>query len=260
MSERVDGTGQNWVFDRDYASFGPGLAALSGRVQRMKTMPLFYNRLQSLIDGGQNVTLQPFGRYYESQTVALNSRHGVTIEGNNATIVMTDPEKVAFQIRGCRDVTVRDFNVDYDPLPHTQGTIVSTGNGFARLQMDRGYDVDPNLLRVENSYEPIGVNVWENNNANDQMADGVAKAFPFRSVTREWDTGFLRIYDAPNLTTGNRVSVHSRWRAVAFRCDYSETCRFENIKIFASPGSGIYGTGGMGGHIFDRCQITRGLN
>ena len=92
------------------------------------------------------------------------------------------------------------------------------------------------------------------------MADGVAKAFPFRSVTREWDTGFLRIYDAPNLTTGNRVSVHFRWRAVAFRCDYSETCRFENIKIFASPGSGIYGTGGKGGHIFDRCQITRGLN
>ena len=56
-------------------------------------------------------------------------------------------------------MTVRDFNVDYDPLPHTQGTIVSTGNGFARLQMDRGYDVDPNLLCVENSYEPIGVNV-----------------------------------------------------------------------------------------------------
>jgi len=57
----------------------------------------------------------------------LDGCEGVTVRGQGSAteIVVTNPRYQVFHLNACRDTVVRDFVVDYDPPPFTQGTIVS---------------------------------------------------------------------------------------------------------------------------------------
>ena len=68
------------------------------------------------------VLTQP--EYRSGRTVELKKLDGVTIDGNGARLVMTDL-KHAVRLSNCRNVTVKNLTVDYDPLPFTQGVILS---------------------------------------------------------------------------------------------------------------------------------------
>ena len=64
----------------------------------------------------------------------------MTIDGNGARLVMTDL-KHAVRLSDCRNVTVKNLTVDYDPLPFTQGVItsVSPDSRVVEFTIDKGY-------------------------------------------------------------------------------------------------------------------------
>ena len=84
------------------------------------------------------VLTQP--EYRSGRTVELKKLDGVTIDGNGARLVMTDL-KHAVRLSNCRNVTVKNLTVDYDPLPFTQGVItsVSPDSRVVEFTIDKGY-------------------------------------------------------------------------------------------------------------------------
>lgn len=65
----------------------------------------------------------------------------VTIEGNEATIIFTEPAAGGFNFDGGSDITIRNLTFDYDPVPFTQGVIqsISGDERTVEVVLDEGY-------------------------------------------------------------------------------------------------------------------------
>lgn len=65
----------------------------------------------------------------------------VTIEGNGATVVFTNPSRGGFRFVESDNVTIRNLEFDFDPLPFTQGRITefSADAKTITLKLDEGY-------------------------------------------------------------------------------------------------------------------------
>jgi hypothetical protein len=88
--------------------------------------------MQGLIDrelaaGNKKIVIPP-GSYRvkpkNRQHLVLKGLNDVEIIANGVEMICTETTR-ALTIDNCRDVTVRGLTIDYDPLPYTQGRIVS---------------------------------------------------------------------------------------------------------------------------------------
>ena len=74
----------------------------------------------------------------------LEGMKDVTVRGNGegTLLIATSPESSLFRVGGCEKVTLRDFVIDYDPLPFTQGrvTAVDEGKFTFDLEIEDGFD------------------------------------------------------------------------------------------------------------------------
>ena len=57
----------------------------------------------------------------------------VTIRGGKNTTLVCTRLGYLFFLNGCKNVTLRDFAIDYDPLAYTQGTITKIDRKNGRL-------------------------------------------------------------------------------------------------------------------------------
>ena len=84
---------------------------------------------------------------------------GLTVRGaSQATkVVITDPASGGFSVGLSRQVTLRDFGVDYDPVPFCQGTVrsVDVEAGHFDLEIDAGYPT-PDAENFVKAVEPYG--------------------------------------------------------------------------------------------------------
>ncbi|MBC2603420.1 hypothetical protein [Puniceicoccus vermicola] len=79
----------------------------------------------------------------ENALFLLDDLEGIEINGNGSTFWITDPEIVLFRVSDCRDLTLKNFTVDYDPLPYVQGKVteVQTGsNASVSFELSPGFD------------------------------------------------------------------------------------------------------------------------
>lgn len=76
--------------------------------------------------------------------IVLDGVRGLTLDGNGAFLLNT-PTNGVFSLNDCRDVAIRGFVIDYEPMPYTQGTIcaVDAEAGSFDLQIQDGYPLPP---------------------------------------------------------------------------------------------------------------------
>lgn len=86
--------------------------------------------LQQLVDdavasGEDIVTLPPGRLLMASAPVTLSGVQNLTIRGSGreSTVIVNGFSSGTFAVSGSSNITFRDFTIDYDPLPFTQGTI-----------------------------------------------------------------------------------------------------------------------------------------
>lgn len=62
-------------------------------------------------------------------------------EGRKTQVIITNPRQYAFWTHRCKNVLYRDFTIDYDPLPFTQGRIVAidVNTGTFDLSLQPGF-------------------------------------------------------------------------------------------------------------------------
>ena len=75
----------------------------------------------------------------------LKEAANVTVEGNNAKLVV-HPSNRALGIYRSQNVIVRNLQIDYSPLPFTQGTItrIDNNNSYLEFRIQDGY-ADPEV-------------------------------------------------------------------------------------------------------------------
>ncbi|MDG1729916.1 MAG: hypothetical protein P8K68_06920 [Algibacter sp.] len=73
-------------------------------------------------------------------TMFLDRADDLIIEGNNA-LLLINPNRRAFELYRSKDITLRNFQIDYSPLPFTQGRITKINNskGYLEFKVDDGY-------------------------------------------------------------------------------------------------------------------------
>ena len=86
-------------------------------------------------------------------TFVLEGAKDITFEGGGATLLF-HPRNMAFLVRHSERVALRDFKVDYDPLPCTQGDIVSLDRaaGAFEVRIHKGYPLPPTEERLQSAY------------------------------------------------------------------------------------------------------------
>lgn len=118
--------------------------------------------VQALIDaavaeGRAQVTL-PGGELRLDDGLLVDEAQDLVIDGAGSTLVFTRLRPAGIELRRCSRVTLRNLIIDYDPLPFTQGTIVTISEDRAtwEFEVHEGYPdlTETYLARQTYVYDP----------------------------------------------------------------------------------------------------------
>ncbi len=197
--------------------------------------------------GGASVVDLPQGRYHIEPTV-LNNLNNIVLDGHGAVLVGSNFEKDLLILNRCKNVTLKNFSIDYDPLPFTQGTVVSkaTDGVTFDVELQKGYPefTQPYFAQIH-LFDP--------------------KTKSWKARTQDLYTKMILIQDSKHVRLGfpgmpaetrNRIAVgdymvfnQRRGSAVVIK-DLSEKIRVENITILTSPGGGVIERYALGNDYF----------
>lgn len=77
----------------------------------------------------------------KSHIIDLVNTKNILIDGNGAEIIIHDPLKGFFSVFKSENIIIKNFFIDYDPLPFTQGKIteVNLKEKYYTLKIDKGF-------------------------------------------------------------------------------------------------------------------------
>jgi parallel beta helix pectate lyase-like protein/pectate lyase-like protein len=176
----------------------------------------------------------------------IANANGLTIrgQGDETLFVITDPTNGGFHVAMSNGMTLRDFSVDYDPLPFTQGTVITIhrDSGCFDLELDRGYP-SPDARNFHTAQEPYGK--W--GMIIDRATRRIKEGTPDHYMTPKWEHVSGRVwrffptqgYHRNNLrfmSKGDAFVQLARGHAgavlLARQC---EDLFIENVTVHASP-------------------------
>ena len=172
--------------------------------------------------------------------------------GRNTTLVCTNLVDL-FYLNGCSRVTMRDFTVDYDPLPFTQGTItaIDRAKKVIRYRLHAGY---PRLEKRYLVHHPLFFGKQTRTMKYDRIWSHCRDN---RMLSPE--EGELQMEQIqPNLEVGDFVVLNYRPGCIMKIRGMSDSLKFENLTFHSSPGGGIFARRTRGRHEIRNCRMVRG--
>lgn len=184
------------------------------------------------------------GAYKPSEAPVLffQGLENVVVDGQGATILIQRPSIGFSKVRNCTNVILRNFKIDYDPLPVSQGRIVDTDvyAGWIEVETDDGYPAlnDP-FFESYGSWgmlkDPVFAGKLKNGAPNVLFRTGCTEVAPgrFRLSLEKPFADFLAV--------GDRYAQVGR---AAGGCEYYENDQvtFDSITFYAAPGSLFVGS------------------
>jgi len=181
---------------------------------------------------------------------------GLTIRGAGPAtkIVIADPACGGFLIVSGRDVVVRDFAVDYDPVPFCQGTIraVDMEAGCFDLDVDPAYPTPDaqNFLRAIEPYGKWGMIM-------DRGTRRIKAATPDHYMTPRWEHREGRIWrfftaeehyrrNLRYMQIGDEYVHLARCHGNVVLAQACDGVRIERLLVHASPGLAVGLVGNRG--------------
>lgn len=86
--------------------------------------------------------------------VLINRANNLVVEGNGCTLLI-HPSSRAFAVYRSKNIVIRNFKIDYSPLPYTQGRVtkVDADNYYLEFKIDSGY---PSPVTGDETYKNGG--------------------------------------------------------------------------------------------------------
>lgn len=168
------------------------------------------------------------------KTLEISGKKNLVLDGRKSTIIF-NPNNSAIHVgRKSENISISNINIDYDPLPFTQGIITKISDGYFSFSiMDR--------------YPPVGKNnnrvLIYDRNTKDLKRNGSTLYFRSFEIDKDGKSGkipFSGNYQA-NLHVGDYIAFRPRGRPAIYLDGLSRNIRLNNISIFSSPGMGVMG-------------------
>lgn len=201
--------------------------------------------------------LAPEGRDDRASiTARIHNVRDLVIDGAGARFV-AHGRLTLFLIEACRNVTIRNFSLDWERPYISQASIVALGADHVDLAIDRKrypYRIEAGKIRFTGETWEREVDPESYSTAYDPRSGAVlygTRDYPlsdrnaiFRGEVREMAPDTIRFFgpvDRP-LPVGTELALyHGRYLANAITAVKCRDLRFEKIDLFHSPGMGIYG-------------------
>ena len=207
------------------------------------------------------------GRYNFASDAEINYNDGafqltdisdLLIEGSGAEIIINRAHMSLAYAKNATNIIIRNFTVDYDPLPFTQGTVeaVDTAAGAFVLKMDDGFPDPSQPPFTSPEFASFGVVI---DPQTGLLKDYVTDHFLI-SKREGMDGGRVRlslqdVKVAGELNAGDRFVLNCRAGAMARAFD-TENITLQNITAYAIPGCFVQGANLSGVNVVG-CKTKR---
>lgn len=183
----------------------------------------------------------PDSRFYG---IIIKDGKNISITGieNRTEILVVNPMLSGFKVLGGENIAIRNFIIDYDPLPYTQGTIMAVDfdAAYFDIDLDAGY-IDFTDKMLANPGSTFGLPNRVNGETDSQFGPWAIVAKEFIHLhDRVWrivaaDAAYLKM---TSLQVGARF-VHKScvWIDAAVSSSNCINVTAENITVFSSIGS-----------------------
>jgi hypothetical protein len=195
--------------------------------------------------------------------LVFSNVENLEIDGTGARLIFTDPEKPGFIINRGRNVTLKGFAIDYDPLPFTQGTITALEpeSKSYLIKIDEGYLANPVYFTGRDQTFAGGRMAAYLLDASGQWKTDAFDMYPSKFEIVEPLTvrlGFASadFFKRQPAAVGDRVVI-SRRTAGAMRLNHVEHSNIDGVTVFACGGIAIQEASGNGHNRF-KMTVTRG--
>jgi len=200
--------------------------------------------LQQLLDDAvksrATVIRLPKGRVEIAGKLALKNAAGLTIEGAGTTLVFTDCSGTAWSFFSCKNITLRGFAIDFDPLPFVQGRItkLSKDGKVYEFEVAKGY---PGLRKEDQkSYRQGYIFEPHRRRWKPWVPDLYARKV---EIVDARHGRFIMGYAPPGhelIEVGDRLVMTLRLGS-AIRMNDCENVRIEDVTFLAAPGAAYLG-------------------
>jgi len=162
----------------------------------------------------------------------------VTIDGNGATLVFTDPTLGMLGFYGSEDLTVKNLTLDYDPVPFTQARIesVSRDDRTVVVELEDGYpELEHRMFNTEK--------VWASTHTSDgEFVSGItADRTPDKEFAamerldgRRYELTIRESSSLAGLQPGRRLAIVARAGNHALRFQNVDQPVVQNVSIRSS--------------------------
>lgn len=194
--------------------------------------------------GTYHMSSEPKPIHYNDGVLHLEGFRNIVIEGAGANIMINRSHMSFVYAQNSTNVIVRNFTVDYDPLPFTQGTIrsVDQEQGAFVFEPDQGFPDPTKAPFTSPEFASFGV-IMDPSRAGKLM-EGRPDHILI-SKREKLDEGRFRLFlrdrgSAAVLREGDRFVLNCRAGAMARAFD-TENITLQNITAYAIPGCFVQG-------------------
>ena len=182
----------------------------------------------------------PEGRVEVKGKLRVRGAKDLVIEGSGTTLVFSDREGTTWSFDSCRNITLRGFTIDYDPLPFIQGRI--TGRTEAGQRFDFTVCDGYPGLRAEDSQHYRQAYIFEADQT--RWKPWVPDLYPRQVEILDGRHGRVVMGSAPTyhelIQVGDRVVLTMR-SGSAIRMNDCENVRIEDVTFLAALGCAYLG-------------------
>lgn len=185
---------------------------------------------------------EPSGDGNRPPHAAFEGIDDITIEGNGATVVFTNPTYAGFKFFHGHDLTIRDLTFDYDPVPFTQGTVVDLSDDGRVLDVE----LAEGFPTLDHAMFDEAQRVWASvHRPNGEFIRGVRKRddFPkfFEDIASRGDRTYrLRLRDftsAEGIREGHHLVIVARNNETVLGFRKIGRLVLENVSVHATNGA-----------------------
>lgn len=191
-----------------------------------------------ILHAGRTYHLFPTDPPSGQGSLALNvqNEQNLILEGNGATIMIRNPRVGFLAFSNCQNMTVRNVNIDYNPLPFTQGHITAVNDKKSfEVKLDDGFPSldQPWFAQAEEQWGLI------RDPANPiRVKAGLANVYPL-SAFKSNGHGFtitLQGLTTEGMAAGDvYVQLARRDGSPVFEATSCAACTYANVNIATGP-------------------------
>ena len=221
--------------------------------------------IQSRLDAGEKNIVIPKGTYVfnlkDFVPLTLRQLQNVTIDGSESHFICNENTR-AIDMDGCTNVTLKNFSIDFNPLPFVQGRIEAVGTDTTRwidIRIFEGYDIDRIALNNTELFDAHTLDLKKNSSS-------IYQSYVYDNIEVDEARRMVRVRKKPTAsdifseTPGDFVVFAAKKpvRALGHTIytDNSTHCTFENITLYSSPGFAFYEFG-CNRTTYRRCNVVR---